>query len=163
MPPRTAHGILLLVPLLLMHAFCSCNTGSPAADGTEIVAPQAMAAALDGTRLLVTDTDPNIIWCNLKYGFEYGSRQELLENFLATVKKQSLAQCSFNNGRSLLKRLENGRYWIISAAPVPTDAGEQLLWSLPLVVRDGSTVPSKVVLHRSNAALVISARDVRPQ
>ncbi len=148
-----------LIPCLFLLSQCGCGQNPPGPEDAIVVLDSSLNAPKDAScGLLVISEDPNIIWSRIRFQGGYGTQDELVKLFLAEAEKVTVTTGELAGGRAVLRGIENGKLWIVTAGLVPAGA-ERLLWSLPLPPSSGGTGTRELVLHRSNAALVLGPRD----
>jgi hypothetical protein len=154
--PSSAVGFALAV-FLTGSLFTSCTAPAESRAAAVVRLDESLAAriAQANIELTVIAHDPNLIWCEVNLQPDYGAIDEQVGQFALALDSLAVARAALETGHeAALNALPPGKYWVTTAGLV-TVGDERLWWSLPLEIDSLATSPQILIMHRSNAAMVL--------
>ena len=146
---------------LLLVLWLSCAQAGHKAGAASLQLDPGLAGIVTASQvpLIVIDRDPNLIWSVIGLEPDYAGMDDLVRKFLRSAHSSVVARLVLKSqGQTWLEELAPGHYWVTTDGLVSA-GGERLLWSLPLTVDSLNTGSGELILHRSNAALVLGPED----
>jgi hypothetical protein len=140
--------------LFALLVSCVKNFPSTHAASVMVEAPGISPHPALGTRFLLINVDPVVLFTDVQSGGTYSDQEGLVGAYRQKVENRILAQGTIDkSGIVIFKNVSPGHYWAVNPEPVRLKS-ERLLWAHPIAITASGPSP-EVRLGRSNAALVM--------